>query len=168
MGTNTKKKRANIKQALFLVLFFVALLIGLDWHRRRLAEEGILRCHFEGAGSQQRVFRLEIASSSPERAKGLMFRRELAPDQGMLFIYPAPQKMSFWMKDTYVPLDMIFLDAGLKVLGILEDVPVNNEKSRSIDAEGLYAVELLAGSAKQAGIRKGSVLKCNGPLPRGL
>ena len=169
MGTNTKKRKAKYRHAVILLLFFAGVAAALLWYQRRLDNEGLIHCYFENTQQQEpQVFKVEIANDPAQRAKGLMFRRELAPDRGMLFIYPKPQKLSFWMKDTYVPLDMIFMDSDFRVQGILENVPINNEKSRSIDGENLYVLELLAGSSERGGIKKGAVLHCKSALPRGL
>ncbi len=63
-------------------------------------------------------FALEIADSPEEQAQGLMNRGSLADDQGMLFVFPKEQKVTFWMKDTLIPLDMIFMDESLQVVHI--------------------------------------------------
>jgi len=170
MGTNTRRRSSRIKHSVILVMILVLATSALYWRWKRLAEKDRARCYFANAEIEPNpfLFKLELASTPAERAKGLMFRRTLKPDHGMLFIYPQAQKLSFWMKDTYIPLDMIFLDSAHRVVGILENVPVNNEKSRSIDTESQYAVEVIAGTVKRVGIKKGDVLKCQKPLPRGV
>ncbi|NLF24729.1 MAG: DUF192 domain-containing protein [Deltaproteobacteria bacterium] len=168
MGTNTKKRRAKYKHAVILLLFFVVVTVALLWYQRRLENRGLVQCHFENSQQEPLIFKVEIANNPAQRAKGLMFRKHLAPDRGMLFIYPRPQKLSFWMKDTYVSLDMIFMDSDFRVQGILENVPINNEKSRSVEGDNLYVLEVPAGSSARGGIKKGSVLQCKGTLPEGV
>src|SRR5574341_2003990 len=68
----------------------------------------------------ERAFRVEIADTPAKRELGLQYRRELADDQGMLFLFPAEAVQTFWMKNTPIPLDMIFIGADAKIVGIVE------------------------------------------------
>ena len=65
--------------------------------------------HLRGPGGEA-AFRVEVADTEAERAQGLMHRERLAASAGMLFVYPRPQRVGFWMKNTLIPLDMIRLD----------------------------------------------------------
>jgi uncharacterized membrane protein (UPF0127 family) len=169
MGTNTKWKRANIKQLIFVLVLIAVVVVGVQVYYQQTAEGALLKCQFQNtAGASSAVFKLEIASTPGERSKGLMYRKSLAENHGMIFIYPEMQTADFWMKDTYIPLDMIFIDNNFKVVGILKDVPVNNEKKRSVGAQSQYVVELSAGASKKNGIAAGAVLRCEGALPRGV
>src|SRR4051812_7400661 len=71
-------------------------------------------------GSPVRV-KVELAQTPEQRQRGLMFRKQLAPDSGMLFIFEHPQHNVFWMHNTYLPLDMIFITADWSVLGVVEN-----------------------------------------------
>ena len=102
---------------------------------------------------------LEIADDENERAKGLMFRRSLEENSGMLFIFQDDSVRSFWMKNTYIPLDMIFVDSNKKVVGILKNVPPLTEDPRSVGKPSRYVVELAAGETDRLGIGEGSVLE---------
>jgi len=97
-----------------------------------------------------------------------MFRRAegLPRDQGMLFIFPKIEVQRFWMRNTLIPLDMIFLDRNLTVVGVVADVPPLNEVARYIDEPSQYVVELNAGVAATSGIKAGSKLQMDGTLPR--
>jgi len=75
----------------------------------------VLDLRWDGAAAR---FRVEIADDAEERARGLMHRRELARGTGMLFVYPRPGPVSFWMKNTLIPLDMIFIGPDGRVNGI--------------------------------------------------
>jgi uncharacterized membrane protein (UPF0127 family) len=98
----------------------------------------------------------ELAVSEDERARGLMFREKILPDQGMLFVFEAPGFHSFWMKNTLIPLDMIWLDAEKRVVHIAADVPpcrADPCPSYGPDAPASYVLELKAGVAKENGIK---------------
>jgi uncharacterized membrane protein (UPF0127 family) len=116
-------------------------------------------------GSVSRPYQLRLALTEKQRAKGLMFVNQLNPKEGMLFAFPREEQQLFWMKNTYISLDMIFLDRSLCTVGILSDVPILNEEPRKIEQPSKYVVELLAGSAAKAGITQGSCLQLKRPLP---
>lgn len=106
-------------------------------------------------GTGAHVFQVETADAPEERARGLMFREELPPDRGMLFLYESERRVAFWMKDTYVSLDMIFMARDGTVLAIVENVP-----SRSLDVVSpeadIYAVlEVNAGTVARIGLQTG-------------
>lgn len=118
---------------------------------------------FINPDSSQASFYLEVADDNAERAKGLMFRKagDLADDQGMIFIFPDEKNQTFWMKNTYISLDIIFIGSDLEVKGILQNVPTLSTESRSINKASKFVVELLAGTAKQNGIKQGSKLSAD-------
>jgi uncharacterized membrane protein (UPF0127 family) len=110
-------------------------------------------------------FTMEVASTPQTRSKGLMFRRELDPREGMLFLFPEEQRLSFWMKNTFIPLDMVFVSREWKVVGVLENVPPHTENPRQVDATSQYVLEFVAGTVKRVGIGAGSVVRVDGALP---
>jgi uncharacterized membrane protein (UPF0127 family) len=104
-------------------------------------------------------FSIEVADDSAERAQGLMNRASLPSSAGMLFIYEAPQHASFWMKNTLIPLDMIFVDPTGTVTRIHENaVPLD---TTGIDGgDGVAAVlEINGGLARRLGITTGSEMR---------
>lgn len=107
----------------------------------------------------------EICANDSERSLGLMFRKQLAETAGMIFLFEKENEHSFWMKNTYIPLDMLFIGANQKVLGVLEDVPPLNEEPRTVGKPSLYVVELKAGTARKFGIAPGSAMTVHGVLP---
>lgn len=100
--------------------------------------------------------RVEVAASSEEQARGLMFRTEMGADEGMLFPRNPPDVASFWMKNTPLPLDIIFIGTDRKVINVAANtVPYSLEP---VGARGVTAavLELNAGRAAQLGIEPGS------------
>jgi uncharacterized protein len=97
------------------------------------------------------VFAVELASTPEEQAKGLMFRRELPEGQGMLFDFHREQPTSFWMKNTYIPLDMIFIRGDGRILRIAE----NTEALVSSGGPVRAVLEVNAGTARKLGIAPG-------------
>lgn len=102
---------------------------------------------------------LELARTPAERAQGLMFRRSLAPDAGMLFDFGQSGPVAMWMKDTYVPLDMLFLDEALRVVWIHERAEPLSLATIRPPLPVAYVLELLAGSVERYGVRVGSTLE---------
>jgi uncharacterized membrane protein (UPF0127 family) len=98
----------------------------------------------------------ELAVSDEERGRGLMFREKILPDQGMLFVFEVEDRHSFWMKNTLIPLDMLWLDSGKRVIHIEADVPPCKEDpcpSYGPRTPARYVLELKAGGAAANGIK---------------
>lgn len=101
------------------------------------------------------VFSVEIAENDAERAKGLMYRRELPEGRGMLFDFHRDQEVSFWMQNTYIPLDMIFIRGDGQILRIEENtVPLS---TRMIPSRGAVraVLEVIGGTSRKLGIAPG-------------
>lgn len=109
---------------------------------------------------------LEVASTPETRATGLMKRTTLAPFDGMLFAFPSTQRVSFWMKDTIVPLDILFLDADGVVRHIAANTTPFSLEPISSGGAFLTAIELAAGRAEREGIMVGSRIQFS--LPKEL
>jgi uncharacterized membrane protein (UPF0127 family) len=102
---------------------------------------------------------VELAQEPAARQRGLMYRTELAPDAGMLFSWPDERIRSFWMSNTCIPLDMLFIATDGTIVGILEQVPVLNESSRSIPCPARHVLEVNAGWARAHQVRPGHTVK---------
>lgn len=109
-------------------------------------------------GSEEHSFLVRVADDAASRAQGLMFVESMPEDEGMLFIYPSPQHARFWMKNTYIPLDMIFVDADGLVLRLHEGAEPLDETI--IDGgSGVSAVlEVNAGVVDSIGVEMGDRL----------
>jgi uncharacterized membrane protein (UPF0127 family) len=97
----------------------------------------------------------EVASTPDQRSTGLMYRFSLPPDHGMLFVFDAPQRLSFWMKNTYIALSIAYIDAEGKILNI-EDMAPRDERSHWSRGLALYALEMKQGWFAQKEITAGA------------
>ncbi|CAM4050566.1 DUF192 domain-containing protein [Palleronia rufa] len=107
----------------------------------------------------QARFAVSVMDDPEERARGLMFVEDLAPMTGMLFIYDRPQPVSFWMRNTLIPLDMLFLDATGTVRRIHENAVPLDETPIPGGDDILAVLEINGGMSGRLGIEEGSVLR---------
>ena len=107
----------------------------------------------------------EIAMTTQDRTTGLMNRFSLQPDHGMLFVFEQPQRMAFWMKNTYVPLSIAFIDAGGTIVNI-EDMAPQTEELHPSRGPALYALEMRKGWFAQRGIAEGDRVEGLAKAPR--
>ncbi len=98
---------------------------------------------------------IEIAATEQARFQGLQGRRYLAPDAGMLFDFVKPQNISMWMKNTYIPLDMLFISADGRILHIAENTEPFSLKTIAPPVPARAVLELKAGSAARWGVQTG-------------
>lgn len=100
--------------------------------------------------------KVEIAADEASRARGLMFRRSLAPDSGMLFVFPGTEVLSFWMHNTLIALDMIFLDETRTVVGVVENAAPQTDTPRGVGKPSRYVVEVAGGQAAAHAVGPGT------------
>jgi hypothetical protein len=100
-------------------------------------------------------FVVEVADNDDTRERGLMFRRHLAGDHGMLFDFKTPQEVAFWMKNTLIPLDMLFVDADGRVVRIARNAVPHDETPIPSGAPVLGVIEIAGSRAAQADIEPG-------------
>lgn len=100
-------------------------------------------------------FLVEIAATRAEQARGLMFRKSLAPDRGMLFTYKRPQPAAYWMKNTLIPLDIIYIQPDGRILSIVRNARPHDETPLPSGGLVLGVLELAGGRAAQLGILPG-------------
>ena len=140
----------NARQFKWIIKFLLLCLFSI--HRPAHAYDAILKI-----GDQR--FQVDTAVSAEERAKGLMYRTEMADNYGMLFIYPQPNQVSFWMKNTYLPLDILFFDSEGKLTTFYRNVPPCNSPPCPIySSKGAisYVLEIKGGSVDKLDIKPGT------------
>jgi uncharacterized membrane protein (UPF0127 family) len=106
----------------------------------------------------ERSFTIEIADDESERSNGLMYRESMDDDHGMLFVFPETRPVGFWMKNTPMPLDLIFIGPDGKVRGILPGEPFS-EALISPGEPVRFVLELKRGTAEKTGIKDGDTLR---------
>ncbi|MRX50350.1 DUF192 domain-containing protein [Paracoccus sp. S-4012] len=122
------------------------------------------RAVFALPGGERIEVAVELADTPETRARGLMFREHLDPGTGMLFIYETPQPVAFWMRNTLIPLDMVFIDARGEVRHVHEgavphdETPVPGALPGDPEPARLMVLEVAAGEADRLGLAPGSRL----------
>jgi uncharacterized protein len=117
---------------------------------------------------KERAVRVEIAGTPVKREMGLQYRNELADDQGMLFLFPREEVLAFWMRNTPIPLDMIFIGSDMKIVGIVHEAVPFSLTARSVGAPSRFVLEIKGGLAKQGGIEAGDTVRFEGVSPEGI
>ena len=137
---------------LFLSVFMVAAYAG----ERDPALAGFFSAPLSISTSEgTRNLVVYLAVNDRQRARGLMHVRKLPPDYGMLFLYDHERPLSMWMKNTYIPLDMLFIRADGTIESIVENTEPHSLKSIPSSGNAMAVLELNAGSVKQFGIKPG-------------
>jgi len=101
------------------------------------------------------TFAVEVADNDAERAKGLMYRRELPEGQGMLFDFHREQEVSFWMQNTYIPLDMVFIRGDGRILRIAENTEPLSTRLIPSGGPVRAVLEVIGGTTRKLGIAPG-------------
>jgi len=109
-------------------------------------------------GRGERSFTIEVADTDQERSAGLMFRRNMADDHGMLFVFEQTRRVAFWMKNTPMPLDLVFIGDNGRVEAILPGEPFSTAPIAP-DAPVRFVLELRAGTAQKAGMSNGDTVR---------
>jgi uncharacterized membrane protein (UPF0127 family) len=107
-------------------------------------------------------FHVELALTSDEQSRGLMFRKTLAADAGMLFVFDRSGPHTFWMKNTLIPLDMLFIGTDRKIVGIVENAEPQTETGRWVRLPSQYVLEIGGGLSSQLGIHAGQTVEFQG------
>jgi uncharacterized membrane protein (UPF0127 family) len=99
---------------------------------------------------------VEVVATKPLIEKGLMFRQHLPPDAGMLFFMGEEKVQTFWMHNTLIPLDMIFINKDMTVAGVVQDAKPKTDTLRQVDAPSLYVLEVNGGYTASHGVIAGA------------
>lgn len=162
MGSNVARSAARLTGDLAARL---SLVLGVALVPLVAVAEGdaASRCHpgqvdLRWQGGQAR-FNVEVADDEAERARGLMFRERLPQSSGMLFVYPSARQATFWMKNTLVPLDMIFADDAGRVTRVHENA-IPQDTTVIDGGPGVrFVLEINGGLARRLGIAEGAELR---------
>jgi uncharacterized membrane protein (UPF0127 family) len=144
-------------------IFFIASLLALAWLAVPDGEVAA-QVQFETgkavvvSAQARHSFAIEIARTAAERSQGLMHRPSLAPDRGMLFDFGRIAPISMWMKNTLIPLDMLFIAADGRIVNIAENTTPGSLDAISSAGSALAVLELAGGNAKRLGIRPGDMV----------
>jgi uncharacterized protein len=116
---------------------------------------------FFGKDNSGKIMKIdvEIADDPYKWERGLMYRHSMPEAAGMLFIFRRPQLLSFWMRNTYIPLDIIFVDGSMRIVTIYKDTQPLSEKQLFSNVAVKYAVEVNAGFCNRYGIKKGDYIR---------
>lgn len=117
------------------------------------------------AEGRELIFGVEVADTPTKRELGLQYRRDLAADRGMIFLFPTESEHAFWMKNTPIPLDMIFINSDGKIVGIVEQAVPFSLDSRSVPVTSRFVLEINGGIAKRNGIKIGDSIRFQGISP---
>jgi uncharacterized membrane protein (UPF0127 family) len=104
----------------------------------------------------------EVAATREARTRGLMWRTALADGAGMLFLFPREEPLSFWMKNTLIPLDMIFLSADRVIVGVVERATPRTLSPRGPEVDAQYVLEVPSGWVARVGLRPGLAVTIEG------
>lgn len=141
-----------------ILLIFLSIVLGISLYDapQELPKEDRAEIIFENHS-----FDVEIVDTPEEREKGLMNRENLGENEGMLFVYEEEDYRSFWMKNTLIPLDIIFLDSNLEVINIEKANPEPNTSDKNLasyesERPAQYALEINQNRSEEIGLEKGN------------
>ena len=109
---------------------------------------------------------VEVVATEATIERGLMFRQHLPPDQGMLFLMPQEKVWPFWMRNTLIPLDLIFIASTMKVAGVVESAEPRTDTLRQVTAPSLYVLEVNGGYCAAHKVTAGAMVRFEGVPPR--
>ena len=145
----------NKKQILFLVGIVAFLILIFNFSQKDSSNSVCI---------DETCFEVEVVDSLETRAKGLMFREQMDKDKGMWFVFEESKVYPFWMKNTLIPLDMIWVNENFEIVAIIENaVPCDSDpcKHYNPETEALYVLEINAGLSSEYGLEIGNIISVN-------
>lgn len=121
--------------------------------------EGIVTFLKKGNKKVLHKVNIEVSDEDRERAQGLMYRSHMGDDQGMIFIFPRSEPQSFWMKNTKIPLDIIYINEQNEIVKIYKQTKPFNTTSLPSGKNAMYVVEINGGLTDKYGISEGDVIE---------
>jgi uncharacterized membrane protein (UPF0127 family) len=144
-----------LNRAALAALFLVAVAVGLPAFGDAPFKNARLKIETQNG---QVLLDVEVADTEPQREHGLMFRRQLPEDHGMIFLFGDEREITMWMKNTYIPLDMIFIGNDWHIVHIARDAePLSTDIISSIQPAS-RVLEILAGQADKLGLKPGDTV----------
>lgn len=145
--------QASLKSAIPALLCFLAVVLAASAAGFRSEP---LEIHLHNG--KMLHFSVELAAAEPERRQGLMDRKEMAPDHGMLFDFGETRRVHMWMKNTYLPLDMLFISEDGRIEHIRTDTEPLSEEIIDSHGEVRFVLEINAGVSRKLGIAVGDTV----------
>jgi hypothetical protein len=159
--SSSKKKKLLAQIPLWFMFLVVTFFILKDIYKEedktvdyKFQKEGEL-VFASASGQLLKRIDIEVADTEYDRQKGLMFRENLGESEGMLFVFPTEDSLSFWMRNTYISLDIIFINKNKEIVTIYKSTRVNSDQSYQSIILSKYVVEVNAGFTDKHGIRVG-------------
>lgn len=121
-------------------------------------KEGELEFIQRDAKISLKKINIEVADNDNERTQGLMYRKSMEDERGMLFVFEREEPQSFWMKNTIIPLDIIYINSKKEIVKIFKNTVPFSEKSLPSDGPAIYVVEVNGGFCEKYGIKEGDVI----------
>jgi len=121
-------------------------------------KQGQLSFFRQGAGEKIAQIDIELADTPPQRTRGLMYMRYLPPDAGMLFIFDSARPVTFWMRNTFIPLDIIFVNGARAIISAAKNATPLSEALIPSHGNARYVVEVNAGYCEAHGLQEGDTV----------
>jgi uncharacterized protein len=141
-----------------MLLLVLSIAANACSHSTQAARRGEPEVVLATRAGEQHV-KVEIARTEPEKQHGLMYRQKLEPGRGMIFLWPQPEPLKFWMKNTYIPLDMIFIGGDRHVVYVEENAEPLTTSTRGPDEDSQFVLEVPGGWARAHGVERGVAVK---------
>jgi uncharacterized protein len=141
------RRRLHIRSRYFVLVVVLVALLG--------CARGPCVTIVAPDGTTRATVAIEVANTNEQRERGLMFRKHLDDDAGMIFVFPDSQPRNFWMHNTDIPLDMIFVDSSFRVTGIVANAAPQTDTLRGVEGNSEYVLEVNGGFCARNGIKPG-------------